>query len=199
MITHLRGKLVGKAPTAAVLDVGGVGYKVAISLVTYEKLPPLEEDAFLHTYQYVREDRLELFGFADTGEREVFELLIGVSGIGPNSAQTILSGMTVGDLQQAVLHERIGDLTAIKGIGRRTAERMIVELRDKMPAGNLAAEEGAEEQRDAQSSMTEEAVLALAALGIPAPSARQAVSKALAKNGEFQNVQQLIKQALKER
>ena len=199
MIAHLRGKLVGKAPTAAVLDVGGVGYKVAISLVTYEKLPALKEDAFLHTYQYVREDRLELFGFADTGEREVFELLIGVSGIGPNSAQTILSGMTVGDLQQAVLHERIGDLTAIKGIGRRTAERMIVELRDKMPAGDLATEEGAEEQRDVQSSMTEEAVLALVALGIPVLSARQAVSKAMAKNGEFQNVQQLIKQTLKER
>ena len=126
--------------------------------------------------------------------------LIGVSGIGPNSAQTILSGMTVEDLRQAVLHERVGDLTAIKGIGRKTAERLVVELRDKMPPGEVAVgTEGDDGETDGQTGMIEEAVLALAALGLPAPAARQAVNKVVAKNGEFQSVQQLIKQALKER
>ena len=198
MITHLRGKLVEKMPMSAVVDVAGVGYKVAISLVTYEQLPAVEGEVFLYTHQYVREDRMELFGFAEAGEREVFELLIGVSGIGPNTAQTILSGMSVGDLQQAVLNERVNELTAIKGIGRRTAERMVVDLRDKIRLSDLVADAEGEE-KEAQSGMVEEAVLALAALGIPAPAARQAVGKAMAKNGECENVQQLIKQALRER
>jgi Holliday junction DNA helicase RuvA len=200
MITHLRGKLVEKAPTTAVVDVNGVGYKVAISLVTYEKLPLVDADILVFTHHYVREDRMDLFGFADKGEREVFELLIGVSGIGPNSAQTILSGMTVDDLRQAVLHERVGELTAIKGIGRKTAERLVIELRDKMPPGEaVAGAENTEGEKDGQAGAVEEAVLALVALGLPSPAARQSVNKVVAKNGEFQSVQQLIKQALKER
>jgi Holliday junction DNA helicase RuvA len=200
MITHLRGKLVEKAPTTAVVDVNGVGYKVAISLVTYEKLPLVDADMLVFTHHYVREDRMDLFGFADKGEREVFELLIGVSGIGPNSAQTILSGMTVDDLRQAVLHERVGELTAIKGIGRKTAERLVIELRDKMPPGEaVAGAENTEGEKDGQAGAVEEAVLALVALGLPSPAARQSVNKVVAKNGEFQSVQQLIKQALKER
>jgi len=200
MITHLRGKLVEKAPTTAVVDVNGVGYKVAISLVTYEKLPLVDADILVFTHHYVREDRMDLFGFADKGEREVFELLIGVSGIGPNSAQTILSGMTVDDLRQAVLHERVGELTAIKGIGRKTAERLVIELRDKMPPGEaVAGAENTEGEKDGQGGAVEEAVLALVALGLPTPAARQSVNKVVAKNGEFQSVQQLIKQALKER
>jgi len=200
MITHLRGKLVEKAPTTAVVDVNGVGYKVAISLVTYEKLPLVDADVLVFTHHYVREDRMDLFGFADKGEREVFELLIGVSGIGPNSAQTILSGMTVDDLRQAVLHERVGELTAIKGIGRKTAERLVIELRDKMPPGEaVAGAENTEVEKDGQAGAVEEAVLALVALGLPSPAARQSVNKVVAKNGEFQSVQQLIKQALKER
>lgn len=200
MITHLRGKLVEKAPTTAVVDVNGVGYKVAISLVTYEKLPLIDADVLVFTHHYVREDRMDLFGFADKGEREVFELLIGVSGIGPNSAQTILSGMTVDDLRQAVLHERVGELTAIKGIGRKTAERLVIELRDKMPPGEaVAGAENTEVEKDGQAGAVEEAVLALVALGLPSPAVRQSVNKVVAKNGEFQSVQQLIKQALKER
>lgn len=200
MITHLRGKLVEKAPTTAVVDVNGVGYKVAISLVTYEKLPLVDADILVFTHHYVREDRMDLFGFADKGEREVFELLIGVSGIGPNSAQTILSGMTVDDLRQAVLHERVGELTAIKGIGRKTAERLVIELRDKMPPGEaVAGAENTEVEKDGQAGAVEEAVLALVALGLASPAARQSVNKVVAKNGEFQSVQQLIKQALKER
>ena len=87
----------------------------------------------MSTYLYVREDRMELFGFANEEEREIFELLIGVSGIGPHSALTVLSGMTLRDLQEAILQERVAELTAIKGIGRKTAERLVLDLKDKVP------------------------------------------------------------------
>lgn len=198
MITHLCGKLADKSPTFAVVDVGGVGYGTAISLITYGQLPENEEEVKLFTYLYVREDRMELFGFAEEDERELFELLIGVSGIGPNSAQTILSGMSLRALQEAIFHGRVGELTAIKGIGRRTAERMVLDLRDKvrLPA---AGGEGGEKADKADASHVEEAVMALTALGIAASAARQAVSKVVQKNGAPQSVQQLIKQALKER
>ena len=132
MITHLRGTLLSKSPTYAVVDVGGVGYGLAISLITFDQLPPASEAVHLSTYLYVREDRMELFGFADEEEREVFELLIGVSGIGPHSALTVLSGMTLRDLQEAILQERVAELTAIKGIGRKTAERLVLDLKDKV-------------------------------------------------------------------
>lgn len=198
MITHLRGKLADKSPTSVVADVGGVGYGIAISLTTYEQLPGVGEEVHLFTYLYVREDRMELFGFAEEGERELFELLIGVSGIGPTLAQTVLSGMSPQALQEAIFHGRVNELTAIKGIGRRTAERMVLDLRDKV---RLPAAEGESDEKTgkAKSSHVEEAVMALTALGIAASAARQAVSKAVQKNGATQSVQQLIKQALKER
>jgi len=198
MITHLRGKLTDKSPTSAVIDVGGVGYGIAISLITFEQLPEVGEEAKLFTYLYVREDRMELFGFADEDERELFELLIGVSGIGPILAQTVLSGMSLRALQEAIFHGRVNELTAIKGIGRRTAERMALDLRDKVRL-SAAGEERGEKAGKADSSHVEEAVMALMALGIAAAAARQAVSKAVQKNGVAQSVQQLIKQALKER
>ena len=200
MIYYLRGKLTHKTPTSVIIDVGGVGYGVAISLITYEQLPGPEVETQLFTYLYVREDRMELFGFADESERELFELLIGVSGIGPNSAQTILSGMSQRDLQEAIFHGRVNELTAIKGIGKRTAERMVLDLRDKVQLPTLQeGTAGAEKAGAASSSAVEEAVMALMALGIAGTVARQAVSKASERNGAAQSVQQLIKQALKER
>lgn len=200
MITYVRGKLIGKAPTRAVVDVGGMGYGISISLTTYERLPALETEVQLFTHFYVREDRHELFGFADEREREVFELLIGVSGIGPNSAQTILSGMSVISLQEAIFYERVDELTAIKGIGRKTAERLVVELKDKIQAGALPDGIVGEEGRAAgDSRKVEEVVLALIALGFTAPVARRAVGRAVQKIGADQRVEQLIKQALRER
>jgi Holliday junction DNA helicase RuvA len=140
-----------------------------------------------------------LFGFADEREREVFELLIGVSGIGPNSAQTILSGMSVAALQEAIFYERVNELTAVKGIGRKTAERMVVELKDKIQAVAFQSTGAEESQDEGDASTVEEAVLALIALGFAPSTARQAVGKAVQKNGADQSVQQLIRQALKER
>lgn len=196
MITHLRGTLLAKSPTHAVVDVGGVGYGLAISLITFDQLPPASEAVHLSTYLYVREDRMELFGFADEEEREIFELLIGVSGIGPHSALTVLSGMTLRDLQEAILQERVAELTAIKGIGRKTAERLVLDLKDKVHAGAPTTGEAVSE---AKASASDEAAKALMTLGYAAPAARQAVRKAVEKHGTDLSVQQLIKLALKER
>jgi Holliday junction DNA helicase RuvA len=197
MISYLRGKLAYKAPMQAVIDVGGVGYGMSLSLSTYDQLPALEEDIRLFTYFHVREDRMELFAFASEEEREVFKLLIGVSGVGPSLALTILSGMSLRDLQESIVHERVSDLTSIKGIGRRTAERLVIDLREKMNISAPTTSADGEESKDA--AVSEEAVMALAALGMAPPAARQAVRKAVERNGAEQTVQQLIKQALKER
>ena len=150
----------------------------------------------MSTYLYVREDRMELFGFADEEEREIFELLIGVSGIGPHSALTVLSGMTLRDLQEAILQERVAELTAIKGIGRKTAERLVLDLKDKV---RLSASAAGGAPLDAKPGASEEAAKALMTLGYAAPAARQAVRKAVEKHGTDLSVQQLIKLALKER
>lgn len=181
----------------AVIDVGGVGYGVSISLVTYDQLATLGEEVRLFTHMHVREDRMELFAFADEDERAVFEMLIGVSGIGPSLALTILSGMSLRDLQEAIAYERVSELTGIKGIGKRTAERLVLDLRDKISLGTPASE--GETQDEAGSAISEEAAMALVALGMAPPDARQAVRKAIERNGSDLTVQQLIKFALKER
>lgn len=196
MVTHLRGTLQSKSPTYAVVDVGGVGYGLAISLITFDQLPSASEAVHLSTYLHVREDRMELFGFADEEERAVFELLIGVSGIGPHSALTVLSGMTLRDLQEAILQERVAELTAIKGIGRKTAERLVLDLKDKICLSVPAAGEAALE---AKPDASEEATKALMALGYVASAARQAVRKAVEKHGTDLSVEQLIRLALRER
>ena len=200
MIVHVRGTLTRKSPTFAVIEVGGdgggIGYGIAISLLTYDQLPAVGAQIQLLTYHYIREDRQQLFGFADAKERDAFVQLIGISGIGPGSAQTILSGMTVEALNAAIFHERVSELTAIKGIGRKTAERMVVELKDKVQASGGG---GVEQAGDETSGgVVQEAVLALAALGFTDSAARQAVAKA-AKHGSSRRVQELIKGALKER
>lgn len=197
MIAQLRGTLVHKAPTRAVVDVQGVGYGVAISLHTYGALPPAGAEVRLFTYTYVREDRLELYGFAEEAEKEMFELLIGVSGIGPNSARTILSGLSVGDLQRAIWQERTEDLRSVRGVGPKTAMRVVLELKDKVqrlaPSG---AEGGPPASED---PVVGEAVLALEALGIAGAAARKAVTSARGKLAGDLSVQDLVKQALRER
>ncbi len=198
MISYVRGKLAYKVPMQAVVDVAGVGYGVSISLVTYDQLPALGEDVRLFTHMHVREDRMELFAFSEENEREVFEMLIGVSGIGPSLALTILSGMSLRDLQEAIAHERVSELTSIKGIGKRTAERLVLDLRDKVVVGASTAD--GDKPADASGSVnSEEASMALMALGMSPSEARQAVRKAVERNGADLTVQQLIKFALKER
>ncbi len=131
MIGYLRGKIISKKPTKLLIDVNGVGYIVNISISTFEKISDKDEVS-LFTYLSVRESAMDLFGFYTMAEKEMFELLIGVSGIGPKSAQSILSGIQIEDLKDALKSGNVSRLISIPGIGRKTAERMVIELRDKV-------------------------------------------------------------------
>ena len=131
MIGYLSGKIVSKKPTRIIVDVNGVGYLVNISISTFEKIAEKEEVA-LYTYLAVKDDALDLYGFYSIAEKEMFELLISVSGIGPKSAQSILSGIQIEDLKEALKTGNIARIISVPGIGRKTAERMMVELRDKV-------------------------------------------------------------------
>lgn len=154
----------------------------------------------LRAYTYVREDRLQLFGFWDPAERDMFKLLIGVSGIGPNSAQTILSGLSVADLQRAIHRELVTELTQVRGIGTKTAQRIVVELKDKVRLPISDPDGSDDKRRDPDDPLSDEATMALEALGFATASARKAVAAAFRKHGEgTPTVQDLIKGALRER
>src|SRR6202171_4855214 len=133
MIAHLRGKLLTKHPNQAIVETGGVGYDVTISVPTFSDLPAVGSDVALHIHTHVREDLIALYGFLRPSEKLLFERLITVSGIGPKLAITILSGMAAEEMVGAIRGHAIARLTRIPGIGRKTAERMVLELRDKLP------------------------------------------------------------------
>src|SRR5580704_4640597 len=133
MIAHLRGKLLAKRPNQAIVETGGVGYDVTISVPTFSDLPALGTEVSLHIHTHVREDLIALYGFLRPSEKLLFEKLITVSGIGPKLAITILSGMAADEMVGAIRGNDIARLTRIPGIGRKTAERMVLELRDKLP------------------------------------------------------------------
>ena len=132
MIAQLNGKLVFKSSTQAIIDCGGVGYSAFISVNTSEKLPEINNDVLLHTLLIPREDSLNLYGFIDKIEREAFKILISISGVGPKIALGILSSLSVADLQQYILQGNLHALTKLPGIGKKTAERLLLELKDKI-------------------------------------------------------------------
>jgi len=133
MIAHLRGKLLEKHPNQAVVETAGVGYDVTISVPTFSELASVGSEVALHIHTHVREDQLALYGFGRPEEKQLFEKLITVSGIGPKLAMTILSGMQADDMMNAIRGNDVARLTKIPGIGKKTAERMVLELRDKLP------------------------------------------------------------------
>src|SRR5437879_13440588 len=133
MIAHLRGKLLAKHPNQAIVETGGVGYDLTISVPTCSDLPAVGAEIALHVHTHVREDLIALYGFLRPAEKQLFEKLITVSGIGPKLAITILSGMAADEMVGAIRHNDIARLTRIPGIGKKTAERMVLELRDKLP------------------------------------------------------------------
>jgi Holliday junction DNA helicase RuvA len=175
VIGHLRGKLAAAAPERVLLDVGGVGYQVQVSLTTFSELDRagIGSQVELHIHTHVREDQLALFGFWTARERELFERLIAVSGIGPRLAQVVLSGMPVDDLVAALAAGDLARLTRIPGVGKKTAERMVVELRDKLQA--LAREVAAPA---AAAASDEDLVAALENLGYKRGQAEKAVADA---------------------
>jgi Holliday junction DNA helicase RuvA len=191
MIAHLRGKLLSKHPNQAIVETGGVGYDVTISVPTFSDLPAVGSEVALHIHTHVREDALALYGFLRPSEKLLFEKLITVSGIGPKLAITILSGMAADEMVGAIRGNDVAKLTRIPGIGRKTAERMVLELRDKLPEAGPAAAAAMPTV-----SATEEDVLsALVNLGYQRAAAEKALAIAT-KNGKGQSFDALFREAL---
>jgi Holliday junction DNA helicase RuvA len=139
MIAHLRGKLLAKQPNQAIVEAAGVGYDVTISVPTYSDLPGIGNEVALNIHTHVREDQIALYGFLQPSEKKLFEKLVSVNGIGPKLAITVLSGMPAGSMISAIRGNDIARLTKIPGVGKKTAERMVLELRDKLPAQDASA------------------------------------------------------------
>jgi len=190
MIAHLRGKLLVKHPNQVVVDVAGVGYDVTISIPTFSELPALGSEVSLHIHTHVREDALALYGFLRTAEKQLFEKLLTVSGIGPKLAITILSGMQADEMIAAIRGNDVAKLTRIPGIGRKTAERMVLELRDKLPKEAF----GEPSQAPTLNAVEEDVLSALVNLGYQRPNAERAL--AAAKNGPAASFDALFRKTL---
>jgi holliday junction DNA helicase RuvA len=191
MIAHLRGKLLAKHPNQAIVETGGVGYDVTISVPTFSDLPGLGGEVALHIHTHVREDLLALYGFLRPAEKQLFEKLITVSGIGPKLAITILSGMAADEMVGAIRGNDVARLTRIPGIGKKTAERMVLELRDKLPA----AGPGEVTAVPTLSAIEEDVLSALVNLGYQRPAAEKAVASS-AKTGKDGSFEIMFREAL---
>ncbi|HUW55279.1 MAG TPA: Holliday junction branch migration protein RuvA [Planctomycetota bacterium] len=194
MYHHLSGKLVHKSFTSVVVDVTGVGYDLTVPLSTYEKLPEEGSEVRLLTHLHVREDGMRLFGFLSADERELFRMLIGVSGIGPMLALAVLSGTSVETVKQAVTHGDVSLLKRIRGVGTKTAERMVLELRD--PVTRLGVRPGAAALSVGDRTALD-AVAALVSLGYARTKAEEAVTVARRACGPDVTVEELVREALK--
>lgn len=199
MITFLQGKLVEALPTRVTVDVNGVGYEVLIPLSSYDKLPPIGAEIKLLIHMAIREDAHVLYGFMTAAERDLFRLLINtVSGVGPKIALNILSGMNPTAFRGAVARGDVRALSQISGVGRKTAERIVVELKDKIGAVGVWEAASAERALSAEEQKLNDAVLALMALGYKQPEAYNAVRKALGAVGPHATVEDVVRAALKQ-
>jgi holliday junction DNA helicase RuvA len=189
MIAHLRGKLISKHPNQAIVEAAGVGYDVTITVPTFSDLPALGAEVALHIHTHVREDAIALFGFLRADEKQLFEKLITVSGIGPKLAITILSGMATADMVGAIRGNDFARLTRIPGIGKKTAERMCVELRDKLDAF------GTQQAVAPVSAIEEDVISALTNLGYQRVVAEKCVERAVASAGR-ENFDAIFRAAL---
>ncbi|HTO93269.1 MAG TPA: Holliday junction branch migration protein RuvA [Bacteroidota bacterium] len=197
MIARLSGTLAGKSPTEVVVDVGGVSFAVSIPLSTFERLGDTGAPVALFTHLHVREDALQLYGFFTEAEREIFRMLIGVSGIGPKMAQSILSGVPAAELKNHILTGNAGALTTIPGVGRKTADRLVVELRDRIGRSDGGAT-GVAAFAGEGTGILGEALLALTSLGYNRAAAEKAIRGALQESPDAGgNVEALLKAALR--
>ena len=193
MIYHIEGKLVEKTPTYVVIDAGGVGYVMQISLNTFTKIGDSEKCKLFTEQMYVRDDMPRFYGFADIAERNLFRLLVSVSGVGGTSALLMLSSLSAAEIQNAIATANVAVIKSVKGIGEKTAQRVIVDLKDKMGKGDLSAEIFS----SVNNTLKEEALSALVMLGFNKQAADKALDKIIRTEGTGQTVEQLIKSALK--
>jgi len=197
MIARISGILIQKSVTHCVVDVHGTGYRIIVPLSTFYELPKEDQPVVLHVHTHVREDAISLYGFHTREEREVFQMMISVSGIGPKLAVNILSGITAGELVRAVTEEDLKRLTGIPGVGKKTAERMILELKDKaaklvrddVTVCTVAVKTGDQVKEDALS--------ALVNLGYKGSAVKDVVERIMSKAPETPSLDQLLKQALR--
>ncbi|MDT5295628.1 MAG: holliday junction helicase RuvA [Acidobacteriota bacterium] len=202
MIAHLSGTLLAKHATSVIVDVGGVGYEVTIPVTTFYDLGEPNTPVRLRIYTHVREDALQLFGFRTERERELFKLLISVSGIGPKSAVAMLSGMNADEIVLAIRTNNYARLTSIPGVGRKTAERLVIELRDKMAALSSPALEqdiatGATGAAQSEDALREDTLSALLQLGFPRPAAEKTITNAMSEGGDL-SVETLLRRSLRQ-
>ena len=196
LIAYLEGKLIEKSPTLLILEVNGVGYSVNIPVSTYSNLGEIGDMIKILTCQQVREDELKLYGFSTKPEKELFGLLISVNGVGPKVALSILSCIPVTEFQRSVLQEDMDVLTAISGVGKKTAQRLIVELKEKLSKVDLGERRELKDKAAAIAPAHEEAVMALVSLGYTKPDANRALDAVMAEIKEPLPVEELIKRAL---
>jgi len=197
MITFLDGKLVNALPTQAIIDVGGVGYEVFIPLSSYDKLPAAGQPIRILTHLAVREDAHVLYGFMTPAERDLFRLLVNhVSGIGPKLALAVLSGMSLNNFKAAVVNSDVAAISKISGLGKKTAERIVLELKDKLGVAAAWEAASAAHAPSPEQEQANEAVLALIALGYKQVDAHKAV-RDLQDKGEAKSAEELVKLVLK--
>ncbi|RMH68464.1 MAG: Holliday junction branch migration protein RuvA [Gemmatimonadetes bacterium] len=194
MITFLRGILVKKAPTQVVLDVNGVGYTIAIPLSSYEALPATDKPVQLLTHLHLRDNDIQLFGFMSSNEKRLFEKVINVSGVGPQLALGILSAMPANTFKQAIFQQDVKALTKIPRVGKKLAERLILELKDSFK--NLDMDDLAIPTTNDDKTKIEEAVLALISLGYKEMQSRSAIVKARAALPDEFTVEDLVREGL---
>jgi Holliday junction DNA helicase RuvA len=199
MIGSLTGELISKSPTQAMINVNGVGYIANIPLFTYETLPAIGASVHLLTSMAVREDAITLYGFATEPEKQLFETLITINNVGPKSALGILSSLPVYDFCYAIVHEDLATLTEIQGVGPKTAQRLILELKEKIGSVLTKLQPVGEPKKTGTAVIIEDAISALVALGCKPIVAKTAVEKAYKIIGSTASIEALIKEGLKHR
>lgn len=201
MYAYVSGKLVGKRPTEVIIDVQGIGYFLHIPTSTFENLPEIGQSAKLFTYHHVREDAVQLFGFYSDAERKVFQVMLGVTGIGPKLALAALSAMGPTQLRDHVIHGETAVLTGIPGVGRKTAERLIVELRDRFADMEPLEKGGTPTTIDADERRAErsDALAALESLGFSRASAEKNLRIVLKDHPDVRAAEEMIRLALREK
>ncbi|MCX6348141.1 MAG: Holliday junction branch migration protein RuvA [Candidatus Aureabacteria bacterium] len=197
MIDYLKGTLVAAAPNHAVIEVGGMGYRVLIPISSYEALPRPGGEVKLLTHLHHREDEVTLYGFAAEEERTLFGLLLGVSGIGPRTAITILSGVSVQAFHQAIASQDLRLLSSVRGVGKKTAERLVLELKDKISLLPALQREASKSRLDGSEAKIADVLEALLSLGYKPAQAQRAIEAALGRAEAGWAVEQLLKEALK--